>query len=168
MLDNFRAALVVAAALWCCVALASGRPPSVGGRRLWFWPPVVLFLAGLAADPALAPSPTLIGPTLLAMWCALTAAHRNDAAAICLIAAPFTGVTVASIVGTGGVEFTHEDGGTARSVALGLLLVTVGVCRALCAARQAGSRGHENVLDPAAAVEAVGGPRALRSLQSQP
>jgi hypothetical protein len=129
-LDNVRVVLVVIAALWFCVALAGGRPPLFAGRRLWYWPPIVLFLVGSAVDVALAPSPTLTGPTLVAIWAARRAAHRHDAATMYLIAAAFAGLTVASLVGAGGVELAQE-GGTARSVALGLLLVAAGLLGAL-------------------------------------
>ena len=135
-LDNVRVALVVIAALFFCLALGTGRPPLIAGRRLWYWPPVVLFIAGSAVDAALAPSPTLTGPTLAAMWCALTAAHRDEAATMYLIAAAFTGVSIVSLAGP--AEFAHEDGGVARSVALGVLLVAAGLLGALRGARAQG------------------------------
>jgi hypothetical protein len=130
-LDNLRLALVITAALLFCAALAGGRRPPVAGRRFWYWPPVLLFLAGSAVDTALAPSVTLVGPTLVAMWCALTAAHKNEAAIMYLSAAAFAGVTIASLVGPGGIDFADEDGGVARSAALGLLLVASGLMSAL-------------------------------------
>lgn len=128
MLDDARVALLIICAVWFSVALASGRRPVVGGRRLWYWPPVVLFLAGSVVDAALAPSHTLIGPTLVAMWFALTASRRDEAASLCLLAAAFTGVTVTSVAV--GLEVAHDEGGIARSAALGLLLVGAGLLSA--------------------------------------
>jgi hypothetical protein len=132
-LDDARVAMLIIAAVWFSVALASGRPAVVGLRRLWYWPPVALFLAGSVVDAALAPSHTLIGPTLVAMWYALTASRRDEAAAICLLAAAFTGLTVASAAA--GLEPAHDEGGIARSAALGVLLVTVGSLSARHASR---------------------------------
>jgi len=130
-LDDVRVVLMVIAALWLCVTLAGRRPPPVAGRRLWYWPPVVLSLAGSAADAALAPSVTLIGPALVATWCARSAGRRHEAAIMYLLAAAFTALTVASVLGPGGIESTDDDGGIARSIALGWLLVTAGVLFAL-------------------------------------
>jgi hypothetical protein len=132
-LDDARVALLIIAAVWFYVALAGGHPRVVGGRRLWSWRPVALFLAGSVVDAALAPSHTLIGPTLVAMWYALTASRRDEAMSMHLLAAAFTGVTVASVAS--GLELAHDDGGIARSAALGLLLVTVGLLSARNASR---------------------------------
>jgi Concanavalin A-like lectin/glucanases superfamily len=137
-LDDARVALLIIAAVWFCVALASGRALSVGGRRLWYWPPVALFLVGSVLDAALAPSHTLLGPTLVTIWCALTASHRDQAAGMCLIAVVFAGVTIVSVAGPDGLELAHDDGGIARSAALGLLLVSVG----LLSARQGSPPGE--------------------------
>ena len=97
-----------------------------GQRRAW-WPPVWLFLAGSLVDVALAPSGTLVGPTLVAAWCGLTASNRLEAASMYLITLLFAGVTVVSLVGHGGIELARHDGGIARSMAIGLLLVTAGL-----------------------------------------
>ena len=76
----------------------------------------------------LAPSGTLIGPTLVAAWYALTASHRGEAACIYVITALFVGVTVVSLAGEGGLEFARQDDGSiARSMALGLLFVAAGL-----------------------------------------
>jgi hypothetical protein len=93
-LDYARAALVVGAAVWFLLMLGSGRARWIREHRGSWWSPVALFLAGSAVDAALPPSGTLIGPTLLAMWFALTAPRRGEAASMYLIAALFRAVTV--------------------------------------------------------------------------
>ena len=144
-LDNMRVVLMVLAAIWLCVALVGRRPPPVAGRGLWYWPPVVLFLAGSAADAALAPSATLVGPALLAMWCARSSGRRSEAAIMYLLAGAFAAVTVASVVGAGEIERAGDDGGIARSIALGWLLVTAGVLIALPRSRGGEARAAERV-----------------------
>ena len=124
-LDDERIALVVIAGIWFCVGLAAGR--WLGGPRRPWWPPVVLFVAGSAVDAALAPSGSLVGLTLVALWLARTAAHRGEAATMYLLAAVFAAVTVASLAGAGEPDLGREDGGIARSAALGVLLVAAGV-----------------------------------------
>ena len=137
-LDNVLVALLVVATIWFCLTLGSGTARGVsGGRRAW-WPPVALFLAGSLVDAALAPSGTLVGPILVAAWFAVTASHRVEAASMYLITALFTGLTVASLIGQGGLELAHNGGSVARSVALGLLVVAAG----LFAARD-GSSGRD-------------------------
>jgi Concanavalin A-like lectin/glucanases superfamily len=126
-LDDARAALLVAAAVWFCLMLAARPTDRVAPRRRSWWAPVALFLAGSLVDAALAPSATLIGPTLVALWVARTAPHRGEAGTMYLLAAVFTAVTVVSVAGAGSAEVARDYGGIARSIALGLLLVTAGV-----------------------------------------
>ena len=126
-LDDARVALLIGTVAWFWVALASGRARWFGGRRRSWWAPVALFLAGSVVDAALAPAGTLIGATAVAIWCGLTASHRGEAMILCLIAAVFAGVTLSSLAGWGGLELARDDGGIARSAALGLLLVTAAV-----------------------------------------
>lgn len=140
--DGARLALLIIAALWFCLALASRPAPWVGRQGLSYWPPVALFLAGSAVDAALAPSDTLIGPALVAMWFSLTASHRAEAVSMYLIAAVLAGLTLASAAGPGGLGLAHDDGSFARSAALGLLLVVAG----LLAARR-GGEGERNTAE---------------------
>jgi Concanavalin A-like lectin/glucanases superfamily len=92
-LDDARAALLVATAVWFCLMLAARPTDRVAARQRSWWAPVALFLAGSLVDAALAPSATLIGPTLVALWLARTASHRGEAGAMYLLAAVFTAVT---------------------------------------------------------------------------
>jgi hypothetical protein len=122
--DDLRLALVVGAAVWLGLMLGGGRAGWLGGARRSWWPPVVLFLAGSLVDAAVAPSPTLVGPTLVTIWCALTAPRRREAVVLYLLAAAFTALTAVSL---GGPDLATQDGGVARSAALGLLLITLAV-----------------------------------------
>ncbi len=126
-----------------CVVLAIGGSRWFGGRRFWWWAPVVLFLAGSVVDEVLVPTVTLVGATLVAIWFALTASHRSEAMLMYLIAAVFTGLSVMSLAGWGGLEPARDDGGIARSAALGLLLVTAGALSAYRGLRGDGRRAPE-------------------------
>ena len=128
--DDARLVLLVGIGAWFWVTLARGDARWFGGRRRWWWAPIALFLAGSVLDATLAPSGALIGPALVAIWCALTASHRSEAAVMYLIAAVFGGLTLIHLAGWGGLEFARDDGGVARSAALGALLVTAGVLSA--------------------------------------
>ncbi len=135
-IDDARAGLLVAAALLFCLTLA-GRPARrVGGRERPWLPPVTLFLAGSLVDAALAPSSTLVGATLVAIWFAVTASRRDEAVIMYVISAVFAGVTVVSLAGEGGTELGRHDGGVARSAALGLLFVTAGLLSARFGSRR--------------------------------
>ena len=135
MLDDARLALVVLAAIWFCVGLALGPPRWVGGRRHFWWLPVALFLAGSVVDVAFWPAGTLVGPTLVAIWCARIAAHRGEAAIFYLVAAAFTAVTAVALAGPDG-NLANDGDATARSMAVGLLLVVVGLLGARQGRRQ--------------------------------
>jgi hypothetical protein len=126
-LDDIRGILLIIAAVWFCVALATDRRP--GMWRRW-WQPVALFVAGSVVDAALAPSGTLIGPILVALWLARTASERSMAASMYLLAAVFAVLSVVSLADPGGLDLARDDGGIARSAALGLLLVTAGLLAA--------------------------------------
>ena len=142
-LDDARAALLLGIAVGFCVVLAIGGSRWFGGRRFWWWAPVVLFLAGSVVDEVLVPTVTLVGATLVAIWFALTASHRSEAMLMYLIAAVFTGLSVMSLAGWGGLEPARDDGGIARSAALGLLLVTAGALSAYRGLRGDGRRAPE-------------------------
>lgn len=129
-LDDALAALIVGTALWFCLLLAGTAGRRAGGRRRSWWGPVALFLAGSLLDAALTPSGTLFGPTLLAGWFALTASHRAEAVSMSVITVVFTAVTLVSLAGEGGLDLARDDGGFARSVALGVLFVVAGLVSA--------------------------------------
>jgi hypothetical protein len=124
-LDDARGVLLLIAAVWFCAALAAGSRR--GSRRRLWWQPVALFIAGSVVDAALAPSGTLIGPTLVALWLARTASHHRAAETMYLLGAVFAVVSVVCLVDPGGPALAGDDGGIARSTALGLLLVTAGL-----------------------------------------
>jgi hypothetical protein len=125
--DDLVAALLAGAVLWFCLVHASlGTERGARRRRSW-WPPVALFLAGSVVD-ALAPSGTLVGPTLVAAWFAATASSKAEAAGLYVVTALFAGLTVTQLVDDRGLGLAFDDdGGIARSLALGLVLVIVGL-----------------------------------------
>ena len=137
--EDARVVLIVGAAAWLCV-LAIGRV-GVDGRRRSLWPLLALFLAGSLIDVALAPSGTLAGPTFVAIWLAITARHRGEAAIMWVTAALLSGLTILPLIGYGGLEIARDDGGVARSAALGALLVLGGALGALYERRE-GGRAH--------------------------
>lgn len=130
-LDDFRAGLLVAALVWFCVVIATGRDRSDADRRLSWWQPVALFAIGSLADAVLAPSGTLIAPTLVALWLAAAASNRAEAAAFLLAAVGFTGLTIASLVDLGGTDewLSRTDGSIARAAAMGALFTMAGAAR---------------------------------------
>jgi hypothetical protein len=138
-LDDARGVLVIIAAVWFGVALAAGRRP--GARRRSWWQPAALFIAGSVVDAALAPSGTLFGPILVALWLARTASHRGAAATMYLLGAVLTAVSLVSLVDPGGPDLSEDDGGVARSAALGLLLVTAGLLDVGYRSPDGGTRG---------------------------
>jgi hypothetical protein len=123
-IDDARVALIAVALAWFVFALASGREPH---RRPWI--AVALFLLGSLADAAIAPDGSLIGPMLVALWLAATAAARAERAALALAASACAGLTLASITDAAGLRnaLSHNDGGTVRTVALGALFLLAGL-----------------------------------------
>jgi hypothetical protein len=115
LMDDLRTALLVAVAAWFCVVIATGRGPSAAARRRTWWVPVALFVLGSLADAALAPTGTLVGPTLVALWLAATASSLVEVTGFLLAAALCVGLTVA------------DDGAVARTAALGALFVLAGL-----------------------------------------
>jgi hypothetical protein len=129
-LDDLRAALVVLAFAWFCLMLATGRVGSSAGRRRSWWQPLALFILGSLVDALFEPSGSLVGPTLVALWFAGTAASRAEAVAFVACACAGAVLTVASVTQFG--ETTARDnGGVARTVALGTLFVLAGASQLL-------------------------------------
>jgi hypothetical protein len=81
------------------------------------------------SNTAVAPSGSLIGPTLVALWLSATAASRAQTVSFLLVAAVFTGLTGASLADLAGidVELSGDDGAVARTAALGALFVLAGL-----------------------------------------
>jgi hypothetical protein len=137
--DGLRLGALIVATLCLCLALiARGGAWVAGGRGPW-WPPIVLFVAGSLVDAALDPSATLAGPTLVAIWFAVTAANRFDAAVMWLVAAGFTAISAASLAGA--IDLPGDDGSLARAGALGALLIVIGVLGARRVRRATASSG---------------------------
>jgi hypothetical protein len=139
-LDDLRAALVIGAAIWFCVVIATGQGCSDTDRRRSWWVPIAMFILGSFVDAALAPSCTLIGPTLVALWLGATASRRAQAVSFLLVAVVLTGLTGESLVALAGVDAAlfRDDGAVARTAALGALFVLAGVQRWMRGGRQVG------------------------------
>jgi hypothetical protein len=134
--------LVAVAVLGCAMAavVAGGRRSAAAGPA-WAtgWVAgVAMLAAGLVIDTMLAPSPTTFGPLMLAVWWAATASRRSAAAIGWLVALALVGVTVAALVDSSALATLggREDGSVARSGALGVTLVVIGVVEVVQAARR--------------------------------
>jgi hypothetical protein len=126
-----RARFVIAILLVGTIGAALARGPVA--RRSWAVP-VMLFVAGSLVDVAFSPVDTLVGPALLAAWCAGVSQRRDVQLGMAVLAAAFAAATVLSIAGRTPPALPAADGGVVRSAALGALLVLAGV---LSAARRA-------------------------------
>jgi hypothetical protein len=124
--DNARIGLIVVAAACLCVALVLAHACWVDAGGPW-WPPVALFLVGSAIDVTLNGSGTVIGALLVTVWYAVTARRRAVAIGMWAVAFVLTVVTVVTLAGEAGADLTRDDGGIARSAAIGLVLVTAGL-----------------------------------------
>jgi hypothetical protein len=127
--DDLLAATVVAAAAVFSVVMAASRGRWLGRRRRAWPAAAAMILVGCVVDAVFAPSITLFGPTLLAVWFAVSADDRGEAAVGWLVTCMLTLVTAALLTDLAGVgsRMQRDDGGLARSAALGLLLVTIGL-----------------------------------------
>ena len=127
--DDILAGAVVAAAAWVGVMLVRARGRWAGDRRRSWWIAAGALLLGCLVDAALVPSATLCGPALLAAWLAATATNRIEAVGEWLVAAALIGATVASLADLGGVQtvIQRDDGGVARSTAVGVTLLVAGL-----------------------------------------
>ena len=123
--DTLRIVLVVALGAWLCAAIATGRSPTTAARRHTWWLPALLFAAGSVIDAAFAPSGTLFGCIVVALWLAVTAPSRLERASFVTAA---VACSVVTLVGAGDVAgasqaLARNDGATARTMTLGALLV---------------------------------------------
>jgi Concanavalin A-like lectin/glucanases superfamily len=127
--DDLLAGSVVAAAAVFSVVMAATRGRWLGRRRR-AWPAAAgMILVGCVVDAVFAPSVTLFGPTLLAVWFAVSAEDGGEAAVGWLVTCALTLVTAASLTDLAGIEsrLQRDDGGLARSAALGVTLVAIGL-----------------------------------------
>jgi hypothetical protein len=135
--DDMRAGLVAAAVAWLCLVIATRRSPRSAARRRSWWLPVALFTLGSLADAALAPSGTLIGPALVALWLGATAPDLVERVSFLVSAAICIGLTIGSLADVAGLEpgLARSDGATARTVALGGLFALAGLMQLAATAR---------------------------------
>jgi hypothetical protein len=125
-LDRWRFALVLLLVGATGFVLARGHAPWAADRGRWYWP-VALFVAASLVDVALAPSDTLNGPALIALWCAATSSQRGERVCMYALSGLFATVTVLSIADPAALPLPRDAGGVIRSAALGLLLVGASV-----------------------------------------
>jgi hypothetical protein len=150
MVDDLLAASVVAAAAWLSVMMVIGRGRWLGRRRRAWSVAAGMLLVGCIADAAFVPSATLFGPTLLAVWFAASARDRPEAAIGWLVAVGLTAATVASLAdlaGTG-IRMQRDDGGLARSAALGVTLLVIGLAMLRSPPSSAASTDESSRPDP--------------------
>ncbi len=124
-LDRLRFVLVILVAS-IGLGLARGHAPRAKGRRRWYWP-IALFVAGSLVDVAFAPSDTLIGAALVAIWCGATSSHRDERVSMSVLSAAFAAVTIISIVDPAALPLPRDAGGVVRAAALGLMLAASGL-----------------------------------------
>lgn len=126
--DDLLAGSVLAAAAWLAVVMAASRGPWLGRRHRAWVAAGGLFLLGCLVDAAFVPSVTLFGPTLLAVWFATSAKDRVEAAIGWLVAAALTALSAASLADPEvAIRIQRDDGGLARSAALGVTLLAIGL-----------------------------------------
>jgi hypothetical protein len=133
--DGLVPGLVVAAGIGLCAVTVITRGRWLGRRRRR-WPlGVLLIVAGCLADAWIAPTGSLVGPALAAVWFAATATRRAEAITGWIVATGFALVTIASVADLTSVAdaMTPADGGVARTAALGALLAAAGLLRAFAA-----------------------------------
>ena len=132
--DHLVTGAVVAAAAWLAAVTLATRGRWLGPRRRSWRLGTAMFLAGCLADAAFAPTGSLFGPALLAVWFAASARDRLQAVAGWLVAVALLAATFASITDRGVSSLDKHDGGLARSAALGVTLCVIGLT-SLVAAR---------------------------------
>jgi concanavalin A-like lectin/glucanase superfamily protein len=125
-IDRLRFVIVILLLAWMGVVLARGRVPWASGRSRWYWP-LALFVAGSLVDVAFAPSDTLIGPALVALWWGATSSHRDERVIMYVLSGAFAALTIVATTDQASLPLPFDDGGVVRSATLGLLLATVGL-----------------------------------------
>jgi hypothetical protein len=138
MFDDVLIAAVLAAACWFAVELIRRRAAWLGARSRAWRSAVALLLVGGLLDLAVPPSGTVFCLVLLAAWFCATATDRLEAivGSLLIVVLGVTSLASLDAVYDGDDGFlTRADGGVARALALGGLLMTVGLLRARHALR---------------------------------
>jgi hypothetical protein len=127
--DDVLAGAVIAAVSWLAIVTTRSRGRWLGDRRHTWRVAVGAVLIGSLADVVLVPSTTLLGPALLATWFAVTATRRREAVGGWLVAATALGLTVATLAAPSavGAWVQRDDGGVARTAAVGIAMIVAGV-----------------------------------------
>jgi hypothetical protein len=123
-LDRLRFVLVILLFVLTAVVFAR-RPASFAtGRRHWLGA-LALFVAGSVLDVALAPSNTLIGPMLVAIWWGAASPRRDVTLCMYVLGAAFAVATIGFIAEPDALPLMDDDG-VVRAAAVGLLLAAGG------------------------------------------
>lgn len=140
--DHLQAAVVLAAAVWLLVVTVATGGRWLGARRRAWRTGAALFVGGCVLDAVFAPSGTLVGPALLAVWFAATARDRVQAVAGWFVAVALGAGTLAAVADLDGIAAAvqKDEGGLVRSVALGVTLCVAGAALVWTAARGQASR----------------------------
>ncbi len=139
-LPRLLAVLLVGSAIWFVVDLLLHHSLFVEQRGRW-WVAGLVLLAGCLLDVVFVPSGTLFGVALLALYHAWATSNRVAAAVLVSIAVVSLLLNVASLADIAGIDVTmsNDGGGAARNVALGTVLLCVGVTSLV------GARRHREV-----------------------
>jgi hypothetical protein len=122
-------ALLALAGSALLVVVLSGTPVWVCSAPRSALTPWLVLLAGLLVDAFFPPTGTVVGPTLLAGYLAVTARSGWIAAGLALIAAGLIAANIMSIADIGGVDvlMARSEGAAARTAALGLVLTAAAI-----------------------------------------
>jgi hypothetical protein len=124
------AGLLAVALVWLGWELATGSSLTLAGvtKRAW----VVTFavvVVGSVADTLFDPSGTVFGIAAAAAYLATRTRSRGLTATLLLLAVVLLGLTVASLADIAGIDvsLSNDGGGAVRAMALGVLLMIVGL-----------------------------------------
>jgi hypothetical protein len=75
-------------------------------------------------------------------WYGLTASRRGEAVLMYVLTVAFAGVTLVALAGGSGLDPARDEGGVARSVAVGVLFVAAGLLGARYRPQRAATRSR--------------------------
>jgi len=127
--DRLVAVAVVAAASWFGIELVRSGHRWTGRQGQTWWIPVGVLALGLMLDLVSMPSATAFSALALAVWFAATATDRLEARLGWVMAGGLALGNAAALAGVADA-IAPADGGVTRAVAVGGLLIVVGLLRA--------------------------------------
>jgi len=123
------ALVLLGAVVWNLLAWTACPPPRFGERSGRGWVLIGMLGAGLVVDVLVRPSGTVFGVILLLVGLALVVRSRVTVGVALVLASGFLVANAFSLTDIAGVDVTmsKDQGGAARSAALGLALVVAGI-----------------------------------------